>query len=143
MALPYQTLPDDPGGDGGGGGGGGGTTPPSSYGTIVFDFNFTKQDAASALDFIVYLNVYNLDDLQFGAFLFLDETLIQVGNNNFVFDKTNSKATGTMTLAGIFEGIAAGVHNCRLRVKNRETEGPLVVYAGSLIKITELRQGAR
>jgi hypothetical protein len=141
MALPYQTLPDDPSNPGGGGGGT--TPPPSGYGTIVFDINFTKVDAASALDFTIYLNVYNQDDLRFSAYLFLDETLIQVGTTEAVFDNTNSKAQGTMTVASIVEGAGAGAHNLKIRIKNRETEGPLIVQAGSLVKITELRQGGR
>jgi len=116
---------------------------PSNYGTIVFDVNFTKQDAGSALDFTCYLNCYNVDDLRFSAYLFLDEVLVQVGTTNTILDNANSAAQQTMTLAAIVEGVGAGAHNTRLRIKNRETEGPLVVQAGSLIKITELRQGAR
>jgi hypothetical protein len=142
MAVPYQTLPDDPS-DPGGGGGGGGTPPPSSYGTVVFDLNFTKLDASSALDITCYMNCYNQDDLRYSAYLFVDDQLLQVGTTNAVFDQQNSKAQQTMTLVAIIQGIPAGAHNCKLRVKNRETEGPLVVQAGSLIKITELRQGAR
>lgn len=140
MALPQQ-LPDDPGNPGSGGGGG--TQPPTSYGTIVFDMGFTKADAGSALDLTAYLNCYNQDDLRFSAYMFLDETLVQVGTTNAIFDSSNSQAQQTMTMVAIIEGIAAGAHNFKLRVKNRETEGPLVVQAGSLIKITELRQGGR
>jgi alkyl hydroperoxide reductase subunit AhpF len=139
MVLPYS-LPDDPNNPGGTGGGGG---TPTTYGTIVFDKNFTKLDAASALDIIVYMNCSNVDDLRFSAYLFIDEVLQQVGSNNFLFDQSNSNAQGTMTLAAIIEGIAAGAHNCRVRVKNRETEGPLIVQGGSLLKISELRQAGR
>lgn len=135
MGLP--TYPDDPTNPGNGG------ATPTSYGTIVFDLNFTKLDAASALDFTCYMNCYNQDDLRFSAYLFIDEVIYQVGTVNAVFDSTNSKGQQTMTLAAIVEGIAVGAHNCRVRVKNRETEGPLVVQGGSLIKINELRQGAR
>jgi hypothetical protein len=131
------TYPDDPSNPGDGGG------LPTSYGTIVFDLNFTKLDATSALDFTCYMNCYNQDDLRFSAYLFIDEVIYQVGTVNAPFDLSNSKGQQTMTMAAIVEGITAGAHNCRVRVKNRETEGPLVVQAGSLIKINELRQGAR
>jgi hypothetical protein len=136
MVLPRN--PDDPDDPGGGGG-----AAPSGYGTPVFDKPFTKLDAASALDIIVYMNCSNVDDLRFSAYLFIDEVLQQVGTNNFLFDQSNSNAQGTMTLAAIVEGIGAGAHSCIVRVKNRETEGPLIVQPGSLLKISELRQAAR
>lgn len=138
-----ENLPDDPGNPGEPGGTPGTPPPPSSYGTAVFEFPFTKADAESAVDITAYLNCYNQDDLRFSAYMFIDDTLVQVGTTNALYDQPGSQAQQTMTMVAILTGINAGPHNFQLRLKNRETEGPLIVMAGSLVKIAELRQGAR
>lgn len=136
-----MSLPNDPTNPGGGGSGGGGA--PASYGTPVWDINFQKLDAGSGVELLAYLNCYNQDDLRFSAYMFVDDTLVQVGTVNALFDQSNSQAQMTMTVVQIVDGLSTGQHNFKLRVKNRETEGPLVVQAGSLVKITEVRQGGR
>lgn len=144
MALPYQNLPDDPGDPGGGGGGSGGPPAgPSSYGTVIFNRAINKLDAGSALDIIVYLNVYSADDLRFSGYIFVDDTLVQVGTTNATYDEANSRGQGTMTLVAIAEGVSAGAHTVSVRVKNRENEAPLDVLPGSIIKVAELRQAGR
>jgi hypothetical protein len=140
MARPI--LPDDPvDPTSPGTGGGGGTPTPSTYGTLVMSVPITKLDAASSLDVTVYLNCVGSDDLIFGSYLFVDDVLQQVGNTNQVY--VGGNAASTMTMPAIISGIAAGARVVSLRVKNRETDGTLTIQAGSLMKVSELRQAAR
>ncbi|KQM23120.1 hypothetical protein ASE73_02535 [Sphingomonas sp. Leaf24] len=143
MAREDIFLPDDP--DDPGDGGGGGYTPPpaSSYGTLIFNQAINKVDGDSALDITCYLNLYSTDDLRYSAYLFIDDELIQVGTTNAGYDGNPSRASGTMTVVAIREGVSAGAHTVSLRIKNRASNYPLDVQAGSLIKVCELRQGAR
>lgn len=117
--------------------------PPSGYGTAIFTTAVTKLDAASALDIMVYLNCYSPDDLRFGCYIFIDDTLVQAGNYNLIFDQANSQAASTVTMLTIQDGVAAGAHTIGVRIKNLENEATLYVQGGSIIKITEMRQAGR
>lgn len=148
--LPVTDNTGDPPGEYNpeGTGGGGGTGTPGIgepyAGTVVFDFDFNKQESSSVLEIITYANLSSPDDIQFTAYIVLDGVTRQTCIANIILDTRSSNGRIPLSPFAFIEGIAAGVHNVKFVIRNQEVDNvPLTLLPGATIKVTELKQGAR
>lgn len=127
-----------------GGGNGSGSTSGSDgtssvVGTQIFNLLFVKKDASSILEVLVYANLASGDDLQLIGYLLLDGVVRQTSVANIILDTQNSKGQMPLTIPAFLTGVPAGSHSIAFSILNREPDSPLLVRAGTAIKISELR----
>lgn len=109
---------------------------------VIFDINFTKQEASSLLEVLVYANLASVDDLIFTAYLSVDGITRQNCTVRMIFDLNNSQATMPVTIPMFQSGLPAGVHRITFSIINNEPDGPLTLQQGAVIKITELKSAS-
>lgn len=111
--------------------------------TTIFELNFNKQEASSALEVLVYATISSPDDIQFNGYIVIDGVTQQVSTANIILDNSQSRGQIPLTPFAYIRNIAAGVHNIKFIMENTETDNvTLTVRSGATIKVTEYKQGA-
>lgn len=126
----YQMLPND-------------VQCPTNTWTDVVTITIDKQEAESLLKIVCYAAVRHPDDLIFLYEITVDGVSVSPARKvRMPFDNSGSDGQMPITPFAFANNLAKGAHTVRFRIQNQDTEGPLTVYAGSAIEITELKRGA-
>lgn len=108
--------------------------------TTVAELDFVKDEASSTLKLNFFGSFQSADDLQFaGAFVIDNATSYSAGAVNIVLVGGNARMPITPFL--YLEGISAGNHKVAFAATNQEEDNfPLIVKAGSVLEVTELKR---
>lgn len=117
---------------------------PQNQTQAVFSLTFNKKDADSLVEIMVYGQFSTTDDIMFQYFFRIDGlTQTPTQRVNLILAGTGSNASMPLTPFAFLENLAVGNHTVEFMVKNTENQNrPLVVAAGAVMKVTELRKGA-